>query len=59
MVEQTKATDSPKLSTEMTKMEYEPLLPVENHLIGWSIGLGVVLLIFLYWLSATLFPTGH
>jgi hypothetical protein len=59
MAEQTKATDSSKVSTEMTKMEYEPLLPVEKQLVGWSIGLGVVLLIFLYWLSATLFPTGH
>jgi hypothetical protein len=59
MVEQTKATDSPKLSTEMQEMEYEPLLPVEKKLIGWSLGLGVVLLIFLYWLSVVFFPTGH
>ena len=59
MVEQKKATGSPELSTEMIKMECEPLLPVEKQLIGWSIGLGVVLLIFLYWLSVTLFPTGH
>jgi hypothetical protein len=59
MVEQTKKTDSPKLSTEMKEMEYEPLLPVEKKLIGWSLGLGVVLLIFLYWLSAVFFPTGH
>jgi hypothetical protein len=59
MVEQKKTTDSPKLSTEMKEMEYEPLLPVEKKLIGWSLGLGVVLLIFLYWLSAVFFPTGH
>jgi len=59
MVEQKKATGSPEMSTEMKKMEYEPLLPVEKKLIGWSLGLGVTLLIFLYWLSVTLFPTGH
>jgi hypothetical protein len=59
MVEQTKATDSPKLSTEMKEMEYEPLLPVEKKLIAWSLGLGVVLLVFLYWLSVMFFPTGH
>ncbi|HMK78859.1 MAG TPA: hypothetical protein VK438_04385 [Xanthobacteraceae bacterium] len=27
--------------------EYEPLLPVEKKLIGWSLGIGVVLLIVL------------
>jgi hypothetical protein len=59
MVEQTKTTDSPKLSTEMKEMEYEPLLPVEKKLISWSLGLGVVLLIFLYWLSVVFFPSGH
>ena len=28
-------------------MGYEPLLPVEKRLIGWSLGLGIVLLIVL------------
>jgi hypothetical protein len=51
--------EQPKLSEELKKMEYEPLLPVENKLIGWSIGLGIVLLVFLYWVSATFFPSGH
>ena len=50
---------APKLSEEMGKMEYEPILPVEKKLIGWSIGIGFGLLLFLYWLSVTLFPTGH
>jgi hypothetical protein len=59
MAQTTKATDSAKLSVEMEKMEYEPILPVEKKLIGWSIALGVGLLFFLYWLSVTLFPTGH
>ncbi|MFP5213918.1 MAG: hypothetical protein ACLGPL_11135 [Acidobacteriota bacterium] len=49
----------PKMSEEMQKMEYEPILPVEKKLLGWSIGLGVGLLAFLYWLSITLFPSGH
>ncbi len=48
----------PKLSEELKKMEYEPLLPVEKKLIGWSIGLGVVLLGILVWVSYTFFPAG-
>jgi hypothetical protein len=51
--------EQPKLSEELKKMEYEPLLPVEKKLIGWSIGLGVSLLFILYWVSATFFPGGH
>ncbi len=43
----------------MKKMPYEPLLPVEKKLIGWSIGLGVVLLGLLVWISYTYFPAGH
>jgi len=45
----------PKFSDELKKMEYEPLLPIEKKLIGWSIGLGVVLLIILIWVSSTFF----
>lgn len=48
-----------KLSDEITKMEYEPILPIEKKLVGWSIALGAGLLLFLYWLSQALFPTGH
>jgi hypothetical protein len=51
--------EQPKLAEELKKMEYEPLLPVEKKLIGWSIGLGTGLLIILYWVSATFFPSGH
>ncbi len=51
--------DQPKLSEELKKMEWEPLLPVEKKLIGWSIGLGMVLLGLLVWVSYTFFPTGH
>jgi len=48
-----------KLIDELQKMEYEPLLPVEKKLIGWSIAIGVVSLGFLYWLSITFFPGSH
>lgn len=50
--------NQPKLSEELKKMEYEELLPVEKKLIGWSVALGVALLFFLYWVSATFFG-GH
>ena len=48
-----------KLIDELQKMEYEPLLPVEKKLIGWSIAIGLVSLGFLYWLSITFFPGSH
>jgi hypothetical protein len=35
------------IKEEIGKIPYEPLLPVEKKLIGWSLGLGVVLLAFL------------
>ncbi|MGO9614217.1 MAG: hypothetical protein ACLPX5_14460 [Dissulfurispiraceae bacterium] len=50
--------EQPKLSDEIKKMEYEPLLPVEKKLIGWSIGIGIGLLFLLYWVSTTFFPSG-
>ncbi len=48
-----------RLIDDLQKMEYEPLLPVEKKLIGWSIILGVVGLAFLVWVSYTFFPAGH
>jgi hypothetical protein len=39
--------EQPRVGEEMRKMAYEPLLPIEKQLIGWSFGLGVVLLIVL------------
>ena len=39
--------DQPRIGEEIQKMGYEPLLPVEKRLIGWSLGLGIVLLIVL------------
>ncbi len=47
------------LAEELKAMEWEPLLPVEKKLIGWSIGLGVALLGILVWVSRTFFPAGN
>jgi hypothetical protein len=48
--------DDPKLSEELKKMEYEPLLPVEKKLIAGSLLLGIVLLGLLIWMSNRFFP---
>ncbi|WP_353683597.1 hypothetical protein V4D30_06880 [Thermodesulfovibrio sp. 3907-1M] len=52
-------SEEAKLKEELEKMEYEPLLPIEKKLIVWSIGLGIVLLIVLVWISYTFFPASH
>lgn len=44
-----------KFADELKKMEYEPLLPIEKKLIGWSIGFGIILLGILIWVSSTFF----
>lgn len=31
-----------QLQTELAQAEYEPLLPIENALILWSLGIGVL-----------------
>ncbi len=40
-----------KISEEIKKIEYEPLLPIEKKLITWSIITGVVLIVVLYLIS--------
>lgn len=45
-----------RLAGELAAMRHEPLLPVEKKLIGWSLGVGVVLLGILMWLGTTFFP---
>ena len=37
----------PNLRDELTRQEAEPLLPIEKKLIGWSLGIGVFLLVVL------------
>lgn len=48
--------DQPKLSEEIKKMEYEPLLPAEKKMIIINLVLGVFLLVALVWVSRTYFP---
>jgi hypothetical protein len=40
--------EQPKVGEEIQKMPYEPLLPIEKKLVGWSLGLGIVLMIVLF-----------
>ena len=47
--------EQPKIGEEMQKMAWEPLLPIEKKLIGWSLGLGIVLLIVLL-VATRVFP---
>ena len=47
----------PDLETELGNAAYEPLLPIEKKLIGWSLGLGVTLLVAL-WIVSKLYPVG-
>ncbi|MGA2638801.1 hypothetical protein [Methylocella sp.] len=47
----------PDLRAELEKIEYEPLLPIEKKLIGWSLGVGLALLVVLIVLNH-LYPVG-
>jgi hypothetical protein len=49
--------EEPKLVEELAKMEteYEPLLPIEKKLIGWSLILGTGLLAILILISNLVF----
>ncbi|HZV18470.1 MAG TPA: hypothetical protein VFF84_07275 [Sphingobium sp.] len=46
----------PNLREELDKAEVEPLLPIEKKLIGWSLGIGVAMLIALAALNHFLPP---
>ena len=35
------------IQQELNRAQSEPLLPIEKKLIGWSLGLGIVLLVVL------------
>ena len=50
--------DEPRVGEELRKMPVEPLLPIEKKLIGWSLTLGVVLLVVLIFVSRNYFPVG-
>ncbi len=49
--------DEPRIVEELKKMEEEPLLPIEKKLIGWSVGLGLGLIVLLVWVSRAFFET--
>jgi hypothetical protein len=38
---------NPNFADEIRKAEVEPLLPIEKKLIGWSLGIGITLLVVL------------
>ena len=44
---QTKQANEVNIGEELRKAEVEPLLPVEKKLIGWSLGIGIGLLVVL------------
>jgi len=46
--------EQPRFGEEIRKMEYEPLLPVEKRLIGWSLGIGIVLMLVLVFVTKAL-----
>ncbi len=58
MTEKAIAAGQAKLAEELKKMEYDEILPVEKQLIGWSVGIGTVLLVVLYLVSLML-PGSH
>jgi len=47
----------PKISEEIKKMEYEPLLPAEKKFIIYNLLIGAGLIVLLVWVSKTFF--GH
>jgi hypothetical protein len=47
-----------KIGDALREMPYEPLLPIEKKLIGWSLSLGIALLVVLVVISRTYFPAG-
>ena len=48
--------ERPRRRNELEQMAKEPLLDVEKKLIGWSLIIGVILLVVLVWISYTFFP---
>ncbi|MDR3699349.1 MAG: hypothetical protein P4L56_06920 [Candidatus Sulfopaludibacter sp.] len=51
----THAEPEPKISEELEKMPYEPLLPIEKKLVLWSVLLGLFLLGILMLINQALF----
>jgi len=49
--------EQPRIGEEIRKMEYEPLLPIEKRLIGWSLGIGIVLMAVLVFAAKAFLKT--
>jgi hypothetical protein len=49
--------EQPRIGEEIRKMEYEPLLPIEKKLIGWSLGIGIVLMAVLVFATRAFLKT--
>ena len=49
----------PDLRDELSKIEAEPLLPIEKKLIAGSLILGIVLLLILVWTGNSSLPLGR
>lgn len=50
------AAEERRIREEIRRQPVEPLLPIEKKLIGWSLGIGVVLLVVLYAVSRAFPP---
>jgi len=48
-----------QIAEELEKMQYDPWLPIESKLVWGCVGLGIILLIVLIWISYTFFPASH
>lgn len=56
MAEEIKEKD---IAEELAKMQYDPWLPFETKLVWGCVGLGIILLLILIWISYTFFPSSH
>ncbi len=43
------------IAKELANIPNEPFLPVEAKLVGWSLGVGAILLVLLVWVSYRFF----
>ena len=55
MTQADQSTEEQRIKAEIGRQPYEPLLPVEKKLIGWSLGVGIALLVVLA-LASRLLP---
>jgi hypothetical protein len=49
------SSEDADLARELAAIPDEPLLPIEKQLIAWSLALGIILLVVLWWVSQAFF----